>query len=143
MQSLKTSFEIKDGEPVQKIDKDIAFSVDYYEKDEKSAKEIVTDFVKPFDLSKAPLLRVSLIKTGKARYILMLDMHHIITDGISHEILTQEFISLYSGERLPDLRLQYKDYAQWQHKESEREKVKHQQAYWLKEFSDDTLIPHT
>ena len=68
-------------------------------------------FLTPFDLSRAPLLNVALVKRKDKHFILVVNMHHIITDGLSHTILVDEFAALYNGEDLPPLKLQYKDYS--------------------------------
>ncbi|MCP4154136.1 MAG: amino acid adenylation domain-containing protein, partial [bacterium] len=91
-----------------------------------------TTFLRPFDLSQAPLLRVQLQKIDEALY-LMVDMHHIIMDGTSMGILTDELIRIYEGKDLPPLKIQYKDFAQWQTSQLERGELKKQEAYWLKE----------
>ncbi|MEC0184887.1 condensation domain-containing protein, partial [Paenibacillus peoriae] len=102
----------------------------------------VQRFVRPFDLQAAPLLRVALVDLGvqeegekqETQHLLMLDMHHIISDGASMGVLTDEFVRLYSGEELSPLRIQYKDYAVWQQTEAQREWMKRQEAYWLDTF---------
>jgi amino acid adenylation domain-containing protein len=66
-----------------------------------------------------------------SKYLLMVDMHHIISDGISHKILGQDIMALYRGEILPLLRLQYKDFAGWQTSESQKKALKQQEAFWL------------
>jgi tyrocidine synthetase-3 len=144
-ESLRTSFVMINEEPVQEIENHWEFKIEYYEfgdreDREQVEEEIVTDFVKPFDFNKAPLLRVGLIKVGETRYLLFVDMHHIISDGTSMEILINEFMSLYDGEKLPSLRLQYKDYAEWQNREEQRESLKQQESYWMKEFSDELPV---
>ncbi|UCH97675.1 MAG: AMP-binding protein, partial [Candidatus Aminicenantes bacterium] len=150
-ESLRTSFEMRE-EPVQRIHEAVDFAVQYYEADEAEARGIINGFMCPFDLSQAPLLRASLIKlksspppdcAGIPRCILLLDMHHIITDGASQVVLKNEFNSLYAGkmEDLPPLRLQYKDYARWQTGEKQQALLKEQEAYWLKEFGVQSEIP--
>jgi polyketide synthase PksN len=68
------------------------------------------------------------------KHILMVDMHHIISDGTSLGILVKEFITLYQEESLPPLRIRYKDYQAWQAGEKSREALQAQEKYWLKEF---------
>lgn len=58
-------------------------------------------------------------------------MHHIITDGVSQILLKGEFISLYTGKELPPLKLQYKDYSEWENSGSQRAVIKRQEEYWL------------
>ncbi|UCH97861.1 MAG: AMP-binding protein, partial [Candidatus Aminicenantes bacterium] len=98
---------------------------------------LISSFIRPFDLSHAPLVRIGLIKLKEAKHLLLLDMHHIISDGFSHGVLVEDFTSLYTGKALSPLKLQYKDYSRWQNSEKQKEHIKQQEAYWLKEFSDE------
>jgi hypothetical protein len=102
---------------------------------------IIENFVRPFDLSKPPLLRVSLIHTEETN-ILLLDMHHIIADGVSYSILEKEFYKIYNGngDELPALKLQYKDYSEWQNSEEQQERIKKQKEYWLKRFNEEVPL---
>ncbi len=136
-ESLITSFDIIAGKPVQKIHDDVDFSIEYYEVDEEEAGKIRGSFKKPFDLGKAPLLRVGLLTVEKQKYILTVDMHHIISDGVSLILLLKDFMALYRGEELSPLRLHYKDYAVWQNQNTQKEAIKKQEEYWLQEFAGD------
>ncbi|MGB7606025.1 MAG: amino acid adenylation domain-containing protein, partial [Lutisporaceae bacterium] len=88
-EALRTSFEIRNEEIVQIVHPAVSFSITDYGYIETEMQENIEDFVKAFDLSKAPLLRVGLMSYAKekqarqAEHILMIDMHHIITDGVS------------------------------------------------------------
>ncbi len=136
-ESLRTSFEIVGDEPVQKVHNRVDFTLNCHETDREEAREMAAHFERPFDLRKAPLLRVALIKIEESEYVLLVDMHHIIADGVSHTILMEDFSTLYRGEALPPLRLQYKDYAEWKQTEAQHEVVKDQEAYWLKVFEGE------
>ncbi len=141
-EALRTSFQLKEGEPVQIIHPAIDFEVDYQAGNEAQVQSTVAAFVRPFDLSKAPLLRVGLIKLSGHKHILMLDIHHIIADGVSMNILTEEFIRLYEGKDLSKLRIQYKDYAVWQRQLFAGEIIRargraKQEEYWLKAFGGE------
>jgi hypothetical protein len=92
------------------------------------------DFIRPFDISCTPLLRVGLIKKAEEKYILAVDTHHIISDARSQEVLVKEFMHLYGGEILPELRLQYKDFSQWQNNLIISGQIKKQEEYWLNRF---------
>ncbi|MCP5049136.1 MAG: AMP-binding protein, partial [bacterium] len=96
-ESLRTSFETIDREPVQIIRGHVDFEVRY---SRAKGNLNVKDFIRPFNLTRAPLLRVSLIPLEGQRYILAADMHHIISDGVSMEILIREFATLYMGSDL-------------------------------------------
>jgi amino acid adenylation domain-containing protein len=146
---LRTSFKNPNDTPVQQVQDEVEFETRYYKVEVKEKPQgksegfsplqvdkMIQDLVKPFDLSKAPLMRVGLIEKGNSRdkHILVVDMHHIISDGVSHSILIQDFMALYKGEELPALRLQYKDYSQWLNREENQETLKKQEEYWLKEL---------
>ena len=70
----------------------------------------------------------------------MIDMHHIISDGVSHTILEQDFQRLYSGENLAPMNLQYKDYSEWQNSKEQQERIKYQEQYWLNKFEGEYII---
>jgi amino acid adenylation domain-containing protein len=146
-ESLRTSFHMIGEDAVQKIHDRVDFAIEYYdlatedtENTEKieeihNSKFIIQNsFLRPFDLSQAPLMRLKIIKTGESTYILMRDLHHIINDGTSEGIFQDEFMTLYGGKELPPLRIQYKEYAVWQQSETQKEHIKQQEEYWIKEF---------
>lgn len=144
-ESFRTYFEVIDGEIVQKIQEDVCFNVEYIENTNASEskikeKEIVDNFIKPFDLKKAPLFRVTLLKLSSDKHILMYDMHHIVSDGSSRKILINELIKLYDGDELPNIRIQYKDYAVWQNKFLEDNLNKQNEKYLLEEFKGELPV---
>ena len=142
-ESLRTSFIAVNNEPVQKIHDNAAFEIEQIESREQGAEvreAIIYSFIRPFDLSCAPLLRVGLINTGENRYVFMTDIHHIIADGFSIGILIKEFMALYEGRQLPELKLQYKDYSEWKHNEQISEISREQENFWLKEFEGEIPV---
>ncbi|WP_220028197.1 non-ribosomal peptide synthetase [Paenibacillus sp. S02] len=139
-ETLRTGFEMVDGEATQRIYQDLHFAVEFYRADEQEAEETVRRFVRPFDLAKPPLLRVGLVELAPARHILMYDMHHIISDGVSMEIFVEEFVRLYGDEQLEPLRIQYKDYTVWQHSQEQKERLQRQEAYWLDMFQGELPV---
>jgi tyrocidine synthetase-3 len=156
-ETLRTSFEIVKSEPVQRIYDKVELEIEYYDignqgppimgepentPGQELEKQVIIDFVRPFDLSKAPLMRVGLIRLGEDRHLLLVDMHHSISDGVSNEILEDDFIALYPGDELPSLRLQYKDYAEWQDQRHRTgsEAGKRQEDYWLKLFQGEIPV---
>jgi acyl carrier protein len=141
-ESLRTSFEMINGETYQRIHADVRLAVQYFDLTmlesgllETSEEKMIQDFEKSFDLSQAPLIRVGLIKSDNFRYILVVDMHHIISDGISREILIEDFKALYADKKLPELKLHYKDYSEWQNSSLMRENLAKQENYWLSLFN--------
>ncbi|MGD2088421.1 MAG: amino acid adenylation domain-containing protein [Candidatus Aminicenantes bacterium] len=163
-ESLRTSFHMIDGEPVQKIHHQVEFGIEYYdmkeveegkqktEKIRQRAEDISgtnlssvirhlsSGFIRPFDLSRAPLMRVGLLSQAETRCLLILDMHHAIYDGVSIQLFFEEFMDLYRKRKHPTLRIQYKDYAEWQKNQRNTELIKKQQDYWLKIFPDDIPV---
>jgi tyrocidine synthetase-3 len=136
-ESLRISFHIEGDEPVQRIHDHVEFNVEYYSS--HSPQDIISHFIRPFDLSNAPLLRVGLIKLKEEmnRHILLLDMHHIIIDGVSQEIFREELLEFYNGKELPPLRLQYKDYSVWQNSKILREMTARQKEFWVRAFAGE------
>jgi tyrocidine synthetase-3 len=152
-ESFRTSFEMVNGEPLQKIHENVKFEIEYQEAGQPlqeqgggvetnaEIEKMFEDFVRPFDLGKAPLLRARLLITPLPRQnILLVDMHHIISDGISVEILRAEFQAIYDGQELPVLTVQYKDYAYWQNSRRQQQEIKRQQTYWLNQFPGEVPI---
>ncbi|WP_034328484.1 non-ribosomal peptide synthase/polyketide synthase [Alkaliphilus transvaalensis] len=139
-ESFRTSFKLVEGEPVQVIHKKIDFKLDYKDVELDEIEEVVNNFVKPFDLSKAPLLRVGLLKLKDEEHLLVFDLHHIISDGKSMELLVKEFALVYEGSQLQPLRLQYKDYSQWQRELIDKGRIEEQKRYWLQYLSGDLPI---
>lgn len=158
-ESLRTYFEFEDGRLVQKLKRTVDFELDYLELDSETSKDIqydnkvlsfkdieaqyeglqccVKEFIRPFDLSTAPLLRAKLVKLNGDKFILLFDMHHIISDGVTMSIVLKEIAALYEGKIIPDLRIQYKDYCLWQQKFITSELYQKQEKYWLDIFSSE------
>ncbi len=137
-EALRTSFELVNNEPVQKIHKKINIHINYSEAKEENLKELAEQFRKPFDLSKAPLLRVNLLKFEAKKYLLLFDMHHIISDGVSSSILIRDFGYLYQDKNLPQLRIQYKDYASWHNSLMDSETMEKMSQYWIEKLNNFT-----
>ncbi|WP_281322355.1 non-ribosomal peptide synthetase [Flavobacterium aestivum] len=100
----------------------------------------------PFDLENAPLVRASLIKLSQDEYVFFLSLHHIIGDGWSIELLIAEVVKTYNAltqggkTNLPELGIQYKDYAVWLNQELQEEKYKTSEQYWLNQFTGELPV---
>lgn len=136
-ESLRTGFEMVRGELMQVIKPQVEFSMERYKATADEVEECFRTFVRPFDLSQAPLLRAGLIELEQDLHIFMFDMHHIITDGASMNIFVEELIQLYDGKELAPLRIQYKDFTEWKHQKEQRERIKRQEEYWLGIFHEE------
>ncbi|MBW4600745.1 MAG: amino acid adenylation domain-containing protein [Calothrix sp. FI2-JRJ7] len=134
---LRTSF-ILVSEPVQVIAPSltIPFSVIDLRNIEVAEREIQIQQIateesqRLFDLTKAPLIRVTLLQLEEAQHVLLLSLHHIIADGWSIGVLIRELSIFYQNGNLPELPIQYADYAQWQRTWLAGEVLETQRAYW-------------
>jgi acyl transferase domain-containing protein/acyl carrier protein len=140
-ETLRSSFDVIGHEPVQivhepgQVDFEIPFVCLENPDDPEHIDEAITHFRLSFDLANAPLLRVGIIQLSGERHLLLYDIHHIICDGSSSEILIGEFIRLYGGETLPSIDVQYKDFACWQTRFFQSGQMQLQEKYWLEQFA--------
>ena len=144
-EALRTSFEVVDGKPMQKIDDNVDLNLNYKEvsiTDDNEIDDLAQEFIKPYDLSEAPLFRIELVKIGEGRHVLLFDVHHIIADGTSAEIMVRDGCQLYFNdpEDLQNLRIQYKDFAVWQNDLLNSDKIKDQKEYWVNKFKGEIPI---
>ena len=100
-------------------------------------KDLLSSFIRPFDLQRDIMLRTELKKRDDKDYVLLFETHHIAMDGFSAELMIQEFNKLYAGEVLEDPKIQYKDYTYWLHDQKMKKEYMDKEAYWLNEFNDD------
>uniref|UniRef100_UPI000FD7A915 non-ribosomal peptide synthetase n=1 Tax=Paenibacillus kobensis TaxID=59841 RepID=UPI000FD7A915 len=138
-ETLRTGFEIRDQEVVQRVYSEVSFEFEWipWRPYKNEMLEAFHDFIRPFGLSKPPLLRVGLAAKSREEHLMIVDMHHIISDGVSLQIIMNDFLRLYAGEELAPLAVQYKDYAAWQRKRMESELNKEREAYWNQALSGE------
>ena len=143
-ESLRTTFGAVDGQPMQMIaaSLDIALplidlsSLASAEREAEAARLMAEESERAFDLSRGPLLRTTLLRLDDEEHLLLLNMHHIISDGWSIEIFKRELQALYKAflmgksSPLPELPLQYADFAVWQRQLLRGETLARQLAYW-------------
>ncbi|MFD0772072.1 non-ribosomal peptide synthase/polyketide synthase [Bacillus sp. CGMCC 1.60114] len=153
-ESLRTVFHEVDGHPVQQIQPYIfrplphmdltKFSLE--ERERELEQWIQTEVESPFDLEQGPLFRGQIVKISEEEWVLQCNMHHIISDGWSMEILLQEWMAFYEeaiGEKpaeLAPLPVQYADFAQWQREWLKDEVLNQQLAYWKEELSGELPV---
>ncbi|MEO1515850.1 MAG: amino acid adenylation domain-containing protein [Bacteroidota bacterium] len=136
-ESLRTIFRFDGKRHVQIIRDEVDFQIEQIDASDKEAQQAITDFIRPFDLGEAPLLRCAIIHAAAGRRYLALDTHHIVCDGISQINIFRDFIRSYRGEELAALDLQYKDYAEWESKLRVSEEYMSLREFWLKSFEGD------
>jgi len=139
-ESLRTRF-VSDGKtPLQEVVAATGISIEEVDASDYPQPELFDTLTElsqlPFDLSKAPLLRAHLLKTGKDEHVLLLGTHHIVSDGWSLSILFNDFATLYnsaasgSNADLESLPIQYADYATWQKEWLTDEELERQLNFW-------------
>jgi fengycin family lipopeptide synthetase D len=159
-ESFRTCFEIVHEQPVQRVLEEVQFEIEYYRSlvnDEEQSpgncqgrgevsspidiETITREFIRPFDLSQAPLLRVGLIKEEDKKHILVVNIHHIIGDALSQGILVRDLVSIYrEGDPLPPLKLRYIDYSKWLTDKMVTGRLKKQEDYWLQVFTGEIPV---
>jgi pristinamycin I synthase-3/4 len=153
-ESLRTRFGSADGVPFQVIDAASAIAVEMVdlsglEETERAsavarlAQEAAT---RRFDLARGPLLRVGLLRLSAVEHVVLLTMHHIVSDGWSMGVLIEEIGRLYAGYasaqpvELKPLTVQYADYALWQRSWLKDDVLEQQRAYWREQLTDASLV---
>ncbi len=140
-ESLRTYFEIEDDQVVQKINEDSALKINFIAMQVGDSEEkLIDDAIEPFDLCSAPLIRVTVIQKNENQHIIVIDVHHIVADGMSVDIMLSELKELYEGRTLKPLSLQYRDYAVWQNESIKKGLFKKQEDYLTKVFSEPVPI---
>jgi amino acid adenylation domain-containing protein/non-ribosomal peptide synthase protein (TIGR01720 family) len=143
-ESLRTTFSSANGQPIQVIGRSSNAELtkldlrEFPESDREAEAHrlAVEEAQKPFDLEHGPLLRTTLLQLGEEDHTLLFTMHHIISDGWSLEVLGREVAILYEAyssglaPTLPELPIQYADYAFWQHEYLRGERLDSQLDYW-------------
>ena len=141
---LRTSFETIDNQVVQRIHDEISIDIEYSDKTEEYARDAkkcidqtAREFIRSFDLSNAPLLRIGFVKLAAEKSLLLIDTHHIISDGVSLSVLVKEFTDLYEGRALNPQRIQYKDFSEWQNAYLKSEAMERHKEYWMEQFAGE------
>jgi amino acid adenylation domain-containing protein len=137
--SLRTQFELIDNQLMQRVKAESEVLIDFQEGKEADLPERIRNFIRPFDLTRAPLFRTAVVRYDINKYLLMIDMHHIISDGVSCSILTREFAGLYSGVILPPVPFQYTEFARRQEEKSIEDKAI-DENFWLKKLSGELPV---
>ncbi|HLP57985.1 MAG TPA: condensation domain-containing protein, partial [Candidatus Deferrimicrobium sp.] len=142
-ESLRTSIDVIEEKPVQRIHEQVEFEIEYKDlatDEHGQTRTLLINFIRPFDLLCAPLLRVGLIRLAEEKHLFLVDMHHIISDGMSSQVLVQDFSALYAGQELPEIKVRYKDYAEWQNREKVSKMILEQGEYWKKQFAGEIPV---
>ena len=148
-ETLRTSFAVSGGEPVQVIAPHAGFHMEVEDlsglgeagREERARRLAEQEAATPFDLSRGPLLRARLLRLSDSEHVLLLTMHHIISDGWSMGVLVREVAALYEAYRrgeespLEELPIQYADFAVWQRGWLRGEVLEEQLRYWREQLA--------
>jgi amino acid adenylation domain-containing protein len=148
-EALRTTFKMVNGSPVQLIANDTTPDISVIDlqnlpeiQQSAEVERLATEAIQhPFDLSNGPLLRVTLLQLDEQSHVLLMVTHHIVSDGWSMGIFVREFSALYQafceGEslKLPELPIQYADFAHWQRQWLSGSVLQTQLEYWKKQLS--------
>ncbi len=147
-EALRTTFTLLDEQPMQKIAPQVELHLLLHDltmyPSAQQASEVQRlaqeEALRPFQLSTGPLIRATLLCKGPVQYVLLLTMHHIVADGWSAKILTEELAALYQAfaqglpSPLPPLLIQYADFAIWQRDWLQASVLEEQKKYWHRQM---------
>jgi len=151
---LRTTFDLVDGQPVQLVHpvlnhllaEENLVHLDCEEREARLEKLLKQDARKTFDLKRGPLFRSKLFLLAKEEYVLLLTMHHIVSDGWSMGVLFRDLSALYEAfckseaPSLPELPIQYADFATWQQERLQGEFLQDQLSYWKEHLKKDLPV---
>jgi amino acid adenylation domain-containing protein/non-ribosomal peptide synthase protein (TIGR01720 family) len=153
-ESLRTTFTTIEGQPLQLVKAPWRLTVrvvdlsglNEVERGAASLQLATKEAVRPFNLEQGPLLRVTMLRLGKEEHLALLTLRHIISDGWSVGVLIHEMALCYDAfcqgfpPELPDLPIQYADYAAWQRESWQGEALEKQLEYWRRQLSGNLAI---
>ncbi|MFL1491454.1 non-ribosomal peptide synthase/polyketide synthase [Pseudomonas antarctica] len=150
-ETLRTVFQRQADERLEQVALEPSLAVEHLDfsalapaERERAVNQAATrQSLLPFDLERGPLLRVQLLKLDAQEHVLLLTLHHIVSDGWSMNVLIDEFIRCYDAHerneapQLPALPIQYSDYALWQRRWLEAGEQARQLEYWQARLGDE------
>ncbi len=153
-EALRTTIQNENGQPVQVIAKTLALRLSTIDLTNlpKSARDIEASKIKtaeahePFDLVNGPLVRAKLVRLSEHKHLFLLTMHHMVSDGWSVGVLLRELGTLYQAflvddaDALPDLPIQYADFAIWQRTQMRGALLDRQLSYWEQQLKGATTV---
>ncbi len=149
-ESLRTTFKTIDGRPVQVIASSLTLPLPVTNLSAASddvAQQLMSDEARrPFDLDHGPLLRFRALRRGENDHVILLTMHHIVSDGWSMSVFIREMAALYEAfsqhapSPLPELLIQYADFVLWEQQHLQGELVEQQLAYWKRQLAGELPV---
>lgn len=147
---LRTTFQEVDGRPVQVIAPSLFLelpiidlaSLPAMQRDAEASRIAQEEVLRPFDLTQGPLVRMIILRLGTLQHIFLFTVHHIVSDGWSMGVIARELTALYAAfsagqpSPLPELPIQYADYATWQRNWLQGKELEQHLAYWKHKLDD-------
>ncbi len=132
---LRTVFVENENTMMQKVldDMDVEMNSQVVPDD---IEKNIQNYIRPFDLEKGPLFRINLFKVNQEKSYLFIDMHHIITDLVSIKLFMEEMAKFYNGVHLPEVKMQYRDFSEWQNERISSGGFEKMEQFWLDEFQE-------
>lgn len=134
-ESLRTSIVMVNNIPYQRIHEEVAAVISYHTAAENEVTAKLHEFRKPFDMYRAPFIRVGVFEVHENRHHVVIDLLHLVADGSSLLLIINEFLSLYNGNALSAPPRQYKDFAEWQSRLLKTSRIHAQRRYWEQQLS--------
>ncbi|HEX6717999.1 MAG TPA: amino acid adenylation domain-containing protein [Pyrinomonadaceae bacterium] len=149
-ESLRTTFELMDGRPMQVVSRKVTIDIPVLDLGQQPAttwdaeiqRLAAADAQRPFDLTRAPLIRMTLLRLTDTQHVILFTIHHIVFDGWSMGVFCKELATLYEAfgagrsSPLTELPLHYVDYTNWQRQSVQGELLENQLAYWDRQLSE-------
>ncbi|MGZ4123604.1 MAG: condensation domain-containing protein, partial [Tumebacillaceae bacterium] len=153
---LRITFHNEGGMPMQQFHADVKLTIPVIdlsdlpqaERDEEVKRLLTLEVTTPFDLTVAPMLRLTLLKLDELEWVLSLSIHHIVSDGWSSGVFITEMATLYEAfiagkpSPLPELPIQFADYAEWHRNWFSGAVEEEQTAFWKQQLSGDLPVLH-
>ncbi|TFF49900.1 non-ribosomal peptide synthetase [Pseudomonas putida] len=150
-ESLRTCFEEQQGVPGLRVHANLAVTLEQQQAQAfdpaQLLQQLQADIQQPFDLANGPLIRMKLYQRGEQEHLLLVTLHHIVSDGWSMGVMVRECIAVYNhhatGAAQPDfapLPVQYADYASWQRERLSEGQMQAQLGYWQAQLEDDFAV---
>jgi hypothetical protein len=153
-EAMRTTFKVVDGQRVQVIAPSLKLELPIIDlralhsdaREREASRLIFEEARRLFDLSSGPLLRAALLRLADDEQIVLLTMHHIITDAWSQAVFARELTTLYAAlsdgrkSTLPELPIQYADYSTWQQQKLQQDVLQNQLSYWMRQLAGAPLV---
>ncbi|HYO14949.1 MAG TPA: amino acid adenylation domain-containing protein [Thermoanaerobaculia bacterium] len=147
-EALRTVFEVAEGRPVQRIVPPAPVEIPLIDlsglgeeaREAEAQRLAAAEARTPFDVPRGPHLRIRLLRLQAAEHVALFTLHHIVSDGWSMGVLVREVAALYAGSPLPELPVQYPDFADWQRRRLSGDRLEEHLRWWREALAGMPLV---